>query len=283
MPETVAVDGLPVAKEAGHRRASALAQHLDCSRTYIGKLKAEGVLQRQGDGFPLDQSRVAYLRFLRRERKQSPRSEADTDFQRAKAELIRLRIVEKQRQLIPFEEAAIRMDEMVGLLLTRLSRVRCAVRRSRSGDMSRHRQCRDSRSRDQAGRRTRRASTGCRRMMTDVEMTDHEARQQVRRADRFIAEFRETIAATVVDPASLCADDQRRGLRRIADTLDAVPFVTFCNLANINTAMRGGFMSVIEVHLMGVGAGPTLDFMDATAFLAGFETMIEKARKRRLQ
>src|SRR5580765_2091076 len=30
--------------------ASALALHLDCSRTYIGKLEAEGVIQRQGDG-----------------------------------------------------------------------------------------------------------------------------------------------------------------------------------------------------------------------------------------
>ena len=50
--------------------ASALA-HLDCSRTYIGKLEAEGVIQRQGDGFLLDLSRVAYLRFLRRERRQS--------------------------------------------------------------------------------------------------------------------------------------------------------------------------------------------------------------------
>ena len=39
--------------------ASALALHLDCTRTYIGKLEAEGVIQRQGDGFPLDQSRVA--------------------------------------------------------------------------------------------------------------------------------------------------------------------------------------------------------------------------------
>ena len=29
--------------------ASVLAQHLDCSRTYIGKLEAEGVIQRQGD------------------------------------------------------------------------------------------------------------------------------------------------------------------------------------------------------------------------------------------
>src|SRR5258705_18669 len=52
---------------------SALALHLDCSRTYIGKLEAEGVIQQQGDGFPLDQSHVAYLRYLRRERRQSAR------------------------------------------------------------------------------------------------------------------------------------------------------------------------------------------------------------------
>ena len=33
--------------------ASALAQYLDCSRTYIGKLEAEGVIQRQGDMFAM--------------------------------------------------------------------------------------------------------------------------------------------------------------------------------------------------------------------------------------
>ena len=77
MTTTVATDRPPVAKLVSRRRsakpatvsASALALHLDCSRTYIGKLKAEGVIQRQGDGFPLDQSRVAYLRYLRRERR----------------------------------------------------------------------------------------------------------------------------------------------------------------------------------------------------------------------
>ena len=45
----------------------------------MGKLEAEGVIQQQRGGFPLDQSRVAYLRYLRRERQQSPRSEADAD------------------------------------------------------------------------------------------------------------------------------------------------------------------------------------------------------------
>ena len=75
MAETVPVDRPPAARATASQprfrvaatvSASALAQHLDCSRSYIGKLEAEGVIQWQGDGFPLDQSRVAYLRHLRR-------------------------------------------------------------------------------------------------------------------------------------------------------------------------------------------------------------------------
>ena len=54
-------------------------------------------------------------------------------------------------------------------------------------------------------------------------------------------------------------------------------------LANINAAMRGGLMSLIEVKLMCVGGGATLDFADASAFLAPFEPMIDMALKRRLQ
>ena len=72
-----------------------LALHLDCSRTYIGKLEAEGVIQRQGDGFPLDQSRVCYQRYLRRERRQSPLAEADAEHAKAKTELLQVRIEEK--------------------------------------------------------------------------------------------------------------------------------------------------------------------------------------------
>jgi len=46
--------------------ASALAAHLDCSRAYIGKLEAEGVIRRQGDYLPLDYSSIAYLRYAAR-------------------------------------------------------------------------------------------------------------------------------------------------------------------------------------------------------------------------
>ncbi len=68
MAETANIDRPPAARAAVSRprsaktatvSASALAHHFDCSRTYIGKLEAEGVIQRQGDGFPLDRSRVA--------------------------------------------------------------------------------------------------------------------------------------------------------------------------------------------------------------------------------
>jgi len=40
---------------------------------------------------------------------------------------------------------------------------------------------------------------------------------------------------------------------------------------------------LIEVQLMAVGGGPTLDYADAAAFLAMFVPIIENARKRRLQ
>jgi hypothetical protein len=114
-------------------------------------------------------------------------------------------------------------------------------------------------------------------------MTDEEVRQQVERTDAFIAASREMIASTVVDPTSPCEVACHRGLERIGATVDAVDYVTFANLANLNAALRGELLSLIEVQLMCVGAGPTFDFADASAFLAGFQPMIDMALKRRLQ
>jgi hypothetical protein len=61
--------------------------------------EAEGVIQRQGDGFPLYRSRVAYQRYRRRERRQSPRSEADADHVKVKTEMLQLRLLEKKRKI----------------------------------------------------------------------------------------------------------------------------------------------------------------------------------------
>ena len=139
MAETVANDRPPAAKAAVSRRrsatpatvnASALALHLDCSRTYIGKLEAEGVIQRQGDGFPLDQSRVAYLRYLRRERQQSPRAEADAAHVAVKTEMLQMRLMEKRRELVRRTNVDALIDNIAGVTLTALSSLpaRCAPR-----------------------------------------------------------------------------------------------------------------------------------------------------------
>jgi hypothetical protein len=101
--------------------ASALALHLDCSRSYIGKLEAKGVIQRQGDGFPLDQSRVAYLRYLRREHRRSPRTEADAAHAKAKTELLQIRIEEKKRTLAQRDAVDKLIDSIAGTVLTHLS------------------------------------------------------------------------------------------------------------------------------------------------------------------
>jgi hypothetical protein len=96
-----------------------MAKHLGCVRSYLDKLLEQGVLERRDDGkFELDVNRLRYIRHLKEARKVSPRSEADTEFQKAKTELIRIRILEKQRVLIPLEEAVDHMEKAVGLFLT---------------------------------------------------------------------------------------------------------------------------------------------------------------------
>jgi hypothetical protein len=128
MSETVTNE--PTVAEPATVGASALALHLDCSRTYVGKLEAEGVIQRQGDGFPLDRSRVAYLRYLRREKRQSPRSEADADHVKVKTEMLQLRLMEKKRELVRRADVDALIDEIAGVTLTALSSLpaRCAPR-----------------------------------------------------------------------------------------------------------------------------------------------------------
>src|SRR3954466_13677781 len=122
MPETVPVDRPPVASRPRSRKpatvsASALALHLDGSRTYVGKLEAEGVIQRQGGGFPLDQSRVAYSRYLRRERQQALRSEADAAHAKARTELLQIRIMEKKRELVRQDDVNELIDQIAGITL----------------------------------------------------------------------------------------------------------------------------------------------------------------------
>jgi hypothetical protein len=71
-------------------------------RSYITKLVEQGVIERRADGrFDQDQCRAKYIAHLRAEHKRSPRAAADAEFTAAKAELIRIRILEKKKALIP--------------------------------------------------------------------------------------------------------------------------------------------------------------------------------------
>jgi hypothetical protein len=99
-----------------------LAVHFGCSRQNVDQLAAQGVIERRADGlFDQDVSRLKYLTHLRSEHRRSPRAAADTEFALAKAELVRIRIAEKKRRLIPQEEAASDMEHLIGLFLTGLS------------------------------------------------------------------------------------------------------------------------------------------------------------------
>ena len=79
-------------------------------------------------GFPLDQSRVAYLRYLRRGRRQSARTEADAAHAKAKTELLQIRIMEKRRELVRQSDVDELIDRIAGVTLTALSSLpaRCA-------------------------------------------------------------------------------------------------------------------------------------------------------------
>ena len=128
MTEAVTIDR-PSTKPASVS-ASALALHLDCSTTYVAKLEAEGVLHRapDGSGFDVDASRVAYLRYLRRERRQSPRTEADADHVKVKTEMLQLRLMEKRKELVRRADVDELIDGIAGVTLTALSSLpaRCA-------------------------------------------------------------------------------------------------------------------------------------------------------------
>jgi hypothetical protein len=86
------------------------------------------VIQRQGDGFPLDRSRVAYLRYLRRERRQSLRAEADAAHVAVKTEMLQLQLTEKKGELVRRADVNELIDGICGVVLTHLSSLaaRCA-------------------------------------------------------------------------------------------------------------------------------------------------------------
>jgi hypothetical protein len=94
-----------------------LALHFGVVRQRIAQLVQQGVIERRSDGlFDQDVSRLKYLDHLRR----SPRTEADAKHAEAKTALLQIRIMEKQRVLVRRDEHEAMIDQMAGLVLTKL-------------------------------------------------------------------------------------------------------------------------------------------------------------------
>jgi hypothetical protein len=101
---------------------------LGCSRHNVARLAVAGFVERRADGaYDQDQARLKYLAHLRSPDRRSARSEAASEFSRAKTELIMLGIAEKQRELIPLDEAIETTDLIVGILLTKRSEMGASV------------------------------------------------------------------------------------------------------------------------------------------------------------
>jgi hypothetical protein len=58
---------------------------------------------------------------LRRERQQSPRTQADADHVKAKTEMLQLRLMEKKRELVRQDDVNELIDQIAGITLTHLS------------------------------------------------------------------------------------------------------------------------------------------------------------------
>ena len=100
--------------------ANSLATHLGCTRQNIARLTAEAIIEQRGDGcYDQTASRLRYIKHLRSPR--SSRSEADAAHIRAKAEMLQIRIMERQRKLVPREAVDELIDSICGVVLTALS------------------------------------------------------------------------------------------------------------------------------------------------------------------
>ena len=103
----------------GSVNATTVGRHLDLSYQRVLQLVDENALQKLPNGrFDLDDCRLRFIRWLRDPERRSAKSKADQEFTQAKAELIRIRIAEKQKVLMLTDEAMEVGEKLIGTMLT---------------------------------------------------------------------------------------------------------------------------------------------------------------------
>lgn len=102
----------------GSANATTAARHLDLSHHRVAQLVDGQVLQRLPNGrFDLNDCRVRYIRWLRDPERRTAKSKADQEFTQAKAELIKIRIAEKQKVLMLTDEAMEVGEKLIATVL----------------------------------------------------------------------------------------------------------------------------------------------------------------------
>lgn len=99
--------------------AAVVGQHLGISRQRVGQLADEGVIGRGPDGcFDIDQSRLAYIRWLRADDRRAVKSEGTDRMRDARAAEIEQRMAERQGRMVAEAQAeTLRIvDEVCGPL-----------------------------------------------------------------------------------------------------------------------------------------------------------------------
>ena len=100
---------------------NSLATHLGCTRQNIARLTAEAVLVQRSDGnYDQTASRLRYIKRLRENHRHTARSKADAEHIAVKTQMLQLRLMERQKELMPVADHEAFIDEIAGLVLTKL-------------------------------------------------------------------------------------------------------------------------------------------------------------------
>ncbi len=101
--------------------ASSLATHLGMTRQSVQWLTTEAIIERRSDGnYNQSASRLKYIKHLRSSTR-TARSLADSQHTAAKAEMLRIKILQQQKKLVLREDCNALLDEVCGIVLTHLS------------------------------------------------------------------------------------------------------------------------------------------------------------------
>jgi len=98
---------------------NSLATHLGMTRQNVARLTAEAVLVQRADRcYDQTANRLRYIKHLRENHRHTARSQADAEHTAVKTEVLKLRLMEKRKELVRRDAHDAMIEQMAGLVLT---------------------------------------------------------------------------------------------------------------------------------------------------------------------